>query len=305
MIGVIFGGESLEHEVSIRSGKDILKEIHGKEFYLDKTGNWFVDGIKTEDVVPLLKECEIIFPIIHGSPGEDGILQGFLEMNKIPYIGCDVLSSAICMDKDITKRVLQTHHIPIVPFTTYYNLEEALQEEIKGPCVVKATSLGSTFGVHLVQEDPTDALKDVFSLGKKALVEELIKGREFWCSVLEKDGEIIASTPGEIFPNSEYFTYESKYSVGGATYHIPPKNVPIDEMKSLAKKAFKVLGCMGCARVDFFYTEERGILLNEVNTHPGFTRHSLFLKSFAEDGLSYAQVIQALIATARQVKSLV
>ena len=300
MIGVIFGGNSLEHDVSIASGKDILKEVGGREFYLDESGVWFVDGEVSDDVVASLKECMVIFPIIHGSPGEDGTLQGFLEMNNIPYVGCDVVSSAVCMDKDFTKRILQTHNIPVTSFTTYYTLEQALKAEIKGPCVIKATSLGSSFGVHVVKDDPTEALKDVFALGKKAIVEEFVKGREFWCSVLEMDGQLIASSPGEICFKSEIFTYENKYKPGGTTYRIPPKDAPIEEIKELAKKAFRVLGCSGFARVDFFYTDDGSLLVNELNTLPGFTRNSLFLKSFAADGLSYKEVIEALIHRAKQ-----
>jgi D-alanine-D-alanine ligase len=300
MIGVIFGGNSLEHEVSIKSGKDILREFPGMEIYLDKEGSWFVDQKPVEDVISYLKKCDVVIPMIHGSPGEDGILQGFLELNQIPYVGSDVTSSAVCMDKDLTKRILQTHGIDVVPFTTYYSLKEALNAHISTPCVIKATSLGSTFGVHLVRENIKDPLEDVFSLGKKALVEEWIVGREIWCSVLQDEGKLLTSTPGEISPHFSHFTYESKYTEGGATYIIPPKNLPIDHIKEISKKAFKVLGCRGMARVDFFYSDDGRLLLNEVNTLPGFTRNSLFSKSFAHDGLSYKKVLEILFKNCKK-----
>ena len=304
MIGVIYGGESLEHEVSISSAGDVFQVIDAKKFYIDRSGVWFVDGVETYDPLADLKSCEVIFPLIHGSYGEDGTLQGFLEMNGIPYVGCDVAASAICMDKDITKRILDSHGLATTPFKTYFSLKEALSDQINTPCFVKVSSMGSTFGVYKVEDDPIPFLEKAFSLSPKVLVEEYINGREVWCSVLQDGEELIVSPPCEYISKSGFFTYEAKYAKdAGTIYHIPAPNVNVDEIQKMAKKTFKVLGCSGFARVDFFITKTNQILVNEVNTIPGFRRESLFPKALRSLGISYESIISMLIRKAVENKN--
>ena len=304
MIGVIYGGESLEHEVSISSAGDVFQVIDAKKFYIDRSGVWFVDGVETNDPLAELKSCEVIFPLIHGSYGEDGTLQGFLEMNGIPYVGCDVAASAICMDKDITKRILDSYGLATTPFKTYFSLKEALSDQINTPCFVKVSSMGSTFGVYKVEDDPIPFLEKAFSLSPKVLVEEYIDGREVWCSVLQDGEELIVSPPCEYISKSGFFTYEAKYAKdAGTIYHIPAPNVNVDEIQKMAKKTFKVLGCSGFARVDFFITKTNQILVNEVNTIPGFRRESLFPKALRSLGISYESIISMLIQKAVENKN--
>ncbi len=304
MIGVIYGGESLEHEVSVMSAEDLFTALDVKKFYIDKSGTWFVDGIETEDVVSHLKTCSVIFPLVHGGYGEDGTLQGFLEINGLAYVGCDVAASSICMDKDVTKRILESHKVATTPYKTYYSLEEALNDEIKTPCIVKVSSMGSTFGVYKVEDDPAPSLEKAFALSPKVLVEEFIDGREVWCSVLEDEDELIISPPCEIVSGGGFFTYEEKYTKESKTiYHLPAENVNAEEIKEIAKKTFKVLGCSGFARVDFFITKTNQILVNEVNTIPGFRRESLFPKALRSLGISYESIISMLIQKAVENKN--
>ena len=183
MIGVVYGGNSLEHDISVMSTDAFCKEVNAVRFFLDKDGNWYKDGFRINDIISALKECSVIFPLFHGGSGENGTFQGFLEMNNIPYVGCGVDSSAICMDKDLSKRVLETHGIKTTPFKTYFSLTEALGDEISTPCIIKSSSLGSTFGVYKVLDHPESALIEAFKLGKKVLVEEYIQGREIWYSM--------------------------------------------------------------------------------------------------------------------------
>jgi D-alanine-D-alanine ligase len=305
MIGVIYGGNSLEHEISIKSGKAAANEIGAKEFYLKKDGSWEVNGEKVDNIVPYLKDMEIVIPLCHGSPGEDGNLQGFLKINQIPYTGCDVASSAVCMDKDFTKRILQSHGIETTPFQTFFSLKQALDADIFLPCMVKASSLGSSFGIYKVTKNLKQALEKAFSLSSKILVEKVIKGREIWCSVLEKDGKVVVSTPCEMIPEGGFFSYKEKYTKASKTiYHVPAIDVPAQEIKEIAAKTFEVLGCLGFARVDFFLTEDLKILVNEVNNIPGFTPTSLFPKALLYDGISYKEIILALIESVKNKKEL-
>lgn len=302
MIGVIYGGESLEHEVSIETAKCVQSCVPSLMIYIDKAGRWQVDGKFIENILPVLKSCEVVFPLVHGAYGENGTLQGFLEMNKIPYIGCGVRASALCMDKDLTKRVLESHGIKTVPFKTYFSLQEALEDSHAFPFVVKAADLGSSFGVYKVTKDYESAFKGAFALSEKVMKEELITGREIWCSILEDVDNLIASSPGEIIPTDEMFTYENKYTEGGAVYHMPAKNVDSALVQDISKKAFKVLGCSGMVRVDLFITEQGEVLVNELNTLPGFKDSSLFCKTLIHDGMSYKQIIEALAVKAKLSK---
>ena len=295
MIGVIYGGDSLEHDVSIESAKDIILAVSALGIYLRKDGIWEVAGTVVENIIPVLKTCEIVFPIIHGGFGEDGTLQGFLEMNDIPYVGCGVLSSAICMDKDFTKRILESHGIVTTPFKTFYSLGEAKDADITMPCIIKAATLGSSMGVYKVTENKTEAFEKAFALCDKVLVEELIEGRELWCSVLQDGGEIVVSEPCEIIPKGEFFSYENKYvESDGAVYHLPAKRVDSALVKSISRKVFSTLGCKGMARIDLFIRNTGEVLVNEVNTLPGFRKKSLFPRAMLLSGYSYEALVGAL-----------
>ena len=224
-------------------------------------------------------------------------------MNGVSYVGCGVDSSAICMDKDLTKRILESHNIKTTPFKTYFSLEESLKDHITLPCVVKASCLGSSFGIYKVEKNLKQALTKAFDLSSKVLVEELTSVREIWVSVLEAEGKLICSPPCEFIPNDEMFTYENKYTKGGATYHFPALEVDIEVFEKIATKTFKVLGCRGMARIDFFLNDDGEILVNEVNTVPGFTPSSLYPKALITGGISYKEMWEILRSGALKPKS--
>jgi D-alanine-D-alanine ligase len=300
MIGVAFGGDSLEHEVSIESAKDVMVALDAKSLYLRKDGIWEVDGKETIDILPILKSLEMVVPMFHGSCGEDGSFQGFLQMHNIAFVGSDHSSSALCMDKDFTKRILMTHDIAVTPFQTIYSLEQAQWTKLDLPCVIKAAKLGSSIGVYKVYKNPSQYFEKAFALCDKVLVEEMVEGREVWVSVLEREGALIFSDPCEIIPKGDVFTYENKYlEEDGAVYHVPAQNVDKQEIWSICNKVFKVLGCKGMARIDLFVKDSGEVLVNEVNTIPGFRRKSLYPKALIAKGVSYKEILQSLMGLVR------
>lgn len=303
MIGVVYGGCSLEHDVSVISAEAFLSEISAEKFYISKDGKWYVNDQPVNDPLPFLKQCEVIFPLIHGGPGEDGTIQGFFEMNQIAYVGCGVKSSALCMDKDLSKRILESHNLPVTPFKTFSSLQEALNTQEKLPCIVKPASLGSTFGVIKVEKDLPSALKEVFKLDEKVIIEEFVEAREIWVSVLEKDGKLICSPPCEFVKKDSVFSYDDKYTKGRANYHFPAENINSEAFIEIAKKVFRVLECAQMARIDLFLKEDGTILVNEVNTIPGFTPGSLYPKALSTIGIDYKELVSILTKGALKTKS--
>ncbi|GGP09622.1 D-alanine--D-alanine ligase [Oceanobacillus neutriphilus] len=345
-VGIVFGGKSSEHEVSLQSAKNIVDAINLDKYEvhllgIDKQGNWHVNDrsrylINEEDpslialnktgkgiaIVPGAEEnqiiqtgsdismdqLDVIFPIVHGTLGEDGSLQGMLKMANIPFVGSDVLGSAISMDKDIAKRLLQDAGLNVA---RGYSFRKAKQDQIVyqdivaglgTPLFIKPANQGSSVGVHKVEteEEFNHAIQDAFMYDHKVLVEEAIEGREIECSVLGNDHPI-ASVPGEILPTVEFYSYEAKYiDESGANLEIPAsleKDVA-EKIQTTAIQAFEALNCEGLARVDVFLKEDNTIIINEINTLPGFTKISMYPKLWEESGISYRELIERLIELA-------
>lgn len=342
-VGIIFGGKSVEHEVSLQSAKNVIEAIDKKKYDvvligIDKSGKWFLndsstfllnsdnpklialnstnkditmisgdDGIQLYSVADKqsLGSIDVAFPILHGPLGEDGTIQGLLKLANIPFVGADVLGSAIGMDKDIQKRLLRDAGIPIANFLTFYrpDMEQMDYEEIKGylglPLFIKPASLGSSVGVSKVttKEEFDAAIKFAFQFDNKIIIEEFIKGREIECSVLGNE-KPIASIPGEILPKHDFYSYEAKYiDEHGAALDIPaklPKEI-IEKVQQISVKAFKALNVEGMARIDFFLRGKNELILNEINTIPGFTKISMYPKLWEVSGIPYGDLISILI----------
>jgi len=343
-VGILFGGKSAEHEISLISAKNVIHAMDQSKYELiligiDKQGEWHIRDASAylthahdpqkialhasqghvalvpqkeqKSLVslsnPQLREpIDVIFPILHGTYGEDGTVQGLLKMADIPFVGASVLGSAVGMDKDVMKRLLRDAQLPIAKFITlptYAPPDLArIRQEIGYPCFVKPANLGSSVGVHKVKEEKElkAALEDAFQYDRKILIEEYISGREIECSVLGNDHPI-ASLPGEVIPQHEFYSYEAKYlDEQGALLEIPAKvSAEITlRIQDLALKAYKTLCCEGMARVDFFLKENGEVLINEINTIPGFTQISMYPKMWQASGLSYADLIDRLIELA-------
>ena len=255
-----------------------------------------------------LGKVDVVFPILHGPYGEDGTMQGYLRLLGLPYVGPGVLGSAVGMDKDFTKRVLRDAGLPIPKFvalrrheTSTHNFE-MLKKELGLPFFLKPANMGSSVGVHKIStpEKFGAALADAFQYDLKVMVEEFIEGREIECAVLGNK-ELTASTPGEVIPHHEFYSYESKYlDANGAGLEIPAKLTPekSNEVKAMAKKVFTVLGCEGLSRVDLFLKKDGTLLVNEINTIPGFTKVSMYPKMMGATGIGYSDLIDRLIQLA-------
>jgi D-alanine-D-alanine ligase len=345
-VGILFGGRSAEHEVSLQSAKNIIDAIDTNKYEvvligIDKKGEWhlkdesrfllpvvesglpelsekgenlaLVPGKEAEQLVALsgqhrLGALDVIFPVLHGPFGEDGTVQGLLKLTNIAFVGAGVLGSAVGMDKDVMKRLLRDAGIPIARFTAAfrYSSEEIdfdqTREQLGLPLFVKPANLGSSVGISKVKdrEEFEGAVRAAFRYDHKILIEECIKGREIECSVLGNN-KPIASVPGEILPRHEFYSYEAKYlDENGAVLEIPAKLPPetSDGIRQLAVKTFSVLCCEGMARVDFFLKNDGEIIVNEINTIPGFTRISMYPKLWEATGIAYSELIDRLIQLA-------
>ena len=343
-VGIIFGGKSAEHEVSLQSGKNIIEAIDKNKYEpiligIDKAGKWrlsdssnFLLNSQDPKLIKLNKQIsqsvalvpqsngkimnldnhkfdkciDVAFPILHGPFGEDGTIQGLLKLANIPFVGAGVLGSAVGMDKDVMKRLLRDARIPIRKFLTFGKRSLPIYEEIvkdlELPFFVKPANMGSSVGVSKVKEkkDFDKAIRDAFKYDNKIVIEENIEGREIECSVLGNDNPI-ASVPGEVISNHDFYSYEAKYiDEHGAELKIPAKlsKEMIKKIQALAVQTFKTLLCGGMARVDFFLKENNEILVNEINTIPGFTSISMYPKLWQVSGISYTELITRLIQLA-------
>ena len=348
-IGLICGGTSGEHEVSLVSAYNIQAALDREKYEvliiaIDKNGAWFLGNSSellenTHDVRQVtfkknlptalpqtgssgdenltakeqsgneLAEVDVFFPITHGKLGEDGALQGLLELLGKPYVGADVYGSAICMDKDVTKRLLQHHGIPVSRYKLLRNPEDLSFEdavrELGNTLFVKPCREGSSLGVSKVRnaDEYHVALQQAFAADRKVLVEEAISGREIECSVLGNDSPEAASVLGEIVPLREFYSYEAKYvDDDGAELKIPAEIDPQVSLKirKAAVESFLITECRGMARVDFFLREDNTFILNEINTLPGFTKISMFPKLWDSSGLPYAELLDRLIELAQE-----
>ncbi|WP_160287621.1 D-alanine--D-alanine ligase [Pseudomonas knackmussii] len=342
-VGVIFGGRSAEHEVSLQSAKNIVDALDRSRFEpvligIDKDGRWHLNDasdylLNQENpalialnrsnrelaVVPgkaehqlvetgsrqLLDHVDVIFPIVHGTLGEDGCLQGLLRMADLPFVGSDVLGSAICMDKDVSKRLLRDAGIAITPFITLTRRTAArtpfaeAQRQLGLPLFVKPANLGSSVGVSKVEDEAAydAAVKLALAYDDKVLVEAAVKGREIECAVLGNE-DPVASGCGEIVVSSGFYSYDSKYIDEDAARVVVPADISAEaseRIRRLAVQAFQVLECSGLARVDVFLTEDGKVLINELNSLPGFTRISMYPKLWQAAGMSYSELVSRLI----------
>jgi D-alanine-D-alanine ligase len=341
-VGVIFGGQSAEHEVSVKSAKNILDVLDQKKYDIvpigiTQEGHWLL----VEDVVKVIKVLEknkkatfhdvftaknakmaslptkvlanleqavdIVFPVLHGTYGEDGTIQGLLELVNVPYVGCGVMASAIAMDKAATKAVLTAHKIPVVDYqlvlrsqweTAPEKVISRIEEEYRYPCFVKPANAGSSIGVTKARsrEELMEALQLAASYDRRILAEEAIEGREIEVAVLG-NAEPVASIPGEVISSHDFYDYEAKYTDGGASIQIPADLSPriVEKIREMAVQAYQAVDCAGMARVDFFVTRSNKIYVNEINTIPGFTSHSMYPMLWEQSGLSKEILIDRLI----------
>ena len=250
---------------------------------------------------------DVVFPVLHGPFGEDGTVQGAAEIAGVAYVGSGVLGSAAAMDKDIAKRLMRDGGLPIARFLSFAQGDapsfDAVVSELGRPVFVKPARLGSSVGISKAgtREEFAEAVAEAFRHDRKILVEEFVRGREIECGVLEgEDGSLIAALPGEIVPSNrhDFYTYEAKYlDEQGALVKVPAdlKRDLSDKVRKLSIEAFRAVGCGGLARIDFFLREDGKLIVNEVNTMPGFTNISMYPKVFEAIGISYSELVDRLI----------
>jgi D-alanine-D-alanine ligase len=308
IVAVISGGRSSEHEVSLRSGASVaagLREAGHEviEVRIERDGRWLADGepVSIEPAAGLLG-ADAAFPVLHGPGGEDGSVQGLLQVAGVPYVGSDVESSAICMDKLVFKRLLAQHGIPQVEFVGAG--DDGWRETARRfgrPLWVKPARLGSSVGIAPAEDDEEldRAVEEARRHDPKVIVEAPAPGKEVECSLLGND-DPVASPPGEIVTKSgDWYDYESKYGEGGMELVVPARisEAATDGVRELARRVFVLCGCSGLARCDFFVDGD-DVLVNELNTIPGFTETSVYGKLFEADGVAYPDLCDRLIKLA-------
>jgi D-alanine-D-alanine ligase len=338
-VGLLFGGRSGEHEVSVASALSVYAALDKSRYDvtligIDKQGQWHLPEAKTfliDGAAPMsatvpeaansvgavpevrIPRVDVVLPILHGTYGEDGTIQGLLELAQIPYAGSGVLGSSVGMDKDVARRLLTAAGIKTVPTRCVRKheyaanmsaTEEKILREFQFPFFIKPANAGSSVGVHKIKarEQLAPALRDAFAFDLKVLVEKGVAARELECAVLGND-EPRASVVGEVIPRHEFYSYEAKYlDADGVELAAPAKDLPppiSDKIREWALLAFRTLECRGLARVDFFLDKNTGELyLNEINTIPGFTSVSMYPRMWQASGLSYPALLDELIRLA-------
>ena len=342
-VGVLFGGRSGEHEVSLASAASVIRGLDPEKYEavpigISKDGRWLV-GTGAQKMLPeVLKSgqrivlpadpnaatlvpldenrsgamrVDVIFPVLHGTFGEDGTVQGLLELAGLPYVGAGVLGSSVGMDKDVQKRLFQHAGLPVADFLAVSRAEweharvkvlQAIQKKFRYPLFVKPATLGSSVGmtkVHDRTELPA-ALDTAAEFAQKILVERFVNGREIEVSVLGNESPR-ASVPGEIIPHREFYDYAAKYLEEGTRLEIPAPltKAQVKRFQELAVRSFRAVECAGMARVDFFLERKTGrIYLNEINTIPGFTSISMYPKLWEASGIGFRELIDRLIELA-------
>lgn len=346
-VGVVFGGRSGEHEISLLSARSVMDALDKNKYEpvpigITKDGRWLTEGDPMSTLQAMLADeratsplgarqrpdvadqthrellpglgsgsipyVDVLFPVLHGPYGEDGTIQGLLELSDIPYVGAGVLGSALAMDKAAMKAVFRASGLPtpdhllVMRWEWEENPEQVIarvEQVFSYPCFVKPANLGSSVGVTKVRHtgELSLALDRAARFDRRLLVERAINAREIECSVLGNDHPV-ASLPGEVIPRREFYDYEAKYT-DGATQLIAPADLPphkVAEVQDLAVRAFIALDCAGMARVDFFLERETGqVYLNELNTIPGFTAVSMYPRMWAKSGLPYPELLDRLI----------
>jgi D-alanine-D-alanine ligase len=293
------GGRSSEHEVSLESGRSVIEALDPGRYEvvaveIPKDGPWPLTPAEAAGL-------DVVLPVLHGPFGEDGTVQGFLELAGVAYVGAGVTASALGMDKDLFKSVMRDKGVPVARSATA-RAGEPVESPFGFPCVVKPARLGSSVGISVVQweEDLPAAVELAFAHDEKILVEEFLDGVEVECSVLG-NADPVASVPGEIVPlASDWYDYEAKYAEGGMELVIPPR-VPAESsgrVQELAVAAFVASDCEGMARVDCFVRPDGEVVVNELNTIPGFTATSVYAKLFEASGIPYPDLLDRLVELA-------
>jgi D-alanine-D-alanine ligase len=341
-VAILYGGKSAEHEISLQSARSVAEAIDKNKYEIiligiGRNGKWYLThnrnllenadhvrerkdkrlklnpGAGNNKLLEVMEDNEIgrldvVFPVLHGPLGEDGTVQGLLELANIPFVGAGVLGSAIGMDKDVMKRLLRDAGIAIADFMVVHESHRTeidfseVEKKLGMPCFIKPANLGSSVGIRKVTDASSfdEAMANAFQYDRKILIEKTIVGREIECAVLGNE-QPIASIPGEIIPKHAFYSYEAKYlDAQGAVLEIPAKLDPAvrKEIQQIAVKSFKILCCEGMARVDMFLSRDAHIYVNEINTIPGFTKISMYPKLWEASGISYSQLIDRLIELA-------
>ncbi len=342
---LLFGGVSSEHEISCKSAKTIADHLdpHRYEIYkvgITRAGHWLyypgpthlmVDDTwhRQPDCVPCLispdRTCgglmllddarttlpiDVAIPVLHGKNGEDGTMQGLLELAGIAYVGCGVMASAACMDKAIANTLMDAAGIPRCAWSwanrsrcaDFASLEQSLAQKLGYPIFVKPANAGSSVGISKAEnaQELQQAIQTALKEDDKVVFEEFVQGQEIECAVLGND-QAHSTLPGEILASESFYTYEDKYVLGNSSTLIPARLEPqkLEQVRQLAEKAYLALGCTGLSRVDFFVRQKDGaVLLNEINTFPGFTSISMYPQLMEADGLPLPRLLDELIALA-------
>jgi D-alanine-D-alanine ligase len=325
-IAVLTGGRSSEHEVALNSARSVIESLDPGRYEtvtveIGRDGTWQLPragqgelarngGSSAAELVPVsagrvpdtLREVDVVFPVLHGPFGEDGTVQGLLELADVPYVGAGVTASALCMDKDLMNAVLRDRGIPVTRNVVVRAAERARAENPFGfPVFVKPARLGSSVGISKARspEELRAGLELAFRHDEKVLIEEYVSGVEVECGVLGNERPI-ASLPGEIVPGSDWYDYSAKYDEGGMELIVPPR-LPEDQVRrvqDVSVQAFVATECEGMARVDCFVREDGEVLVNELNTIPGFTATSVYAKLFEASGVPYGELLDRLIQLA-------
>jgi D-alanine-D-alanine ligase len=301
-VAVLGGGRSSEHEISLASAESVragLAEAGHEpvEVLIERDGHWTCDG---EPLVLSpsggLLDVDAVFPALHGPFGEDGTVQGLLDLLDVPYVGAGVLASSVSMDKSVFKELMAAHGVPQGDYAVVR--AGGGPTAFGPPAFVKPARLGSSVGISkAVSEVELDrAIELAFEHDPVVVIERLIEGMEVECSVLG-NGDPQASTPGELVINSDWYDFEAKYTDGGMNLVVPARTPHLEEVQRLAVEVFKIVGCAGMARVDFFVTED-GALVNELNTIPGFTPTSVYAKLWEASGVPYPKLLDRLLELA-------
>ncbi len=343
---VIFGGVSNEHEVSLMSAKSIIDNIPADKYDvvkvgITKKGRWLFFPGSTDEIISdtwhehpdnvpclispdratkglikfdgtniIVEKIDVVFPVLHGKNGEDGTLQGLLELSGIPYCGCGVIASALCMDKMHANMAFDKAGIPHCKWDymmdwemdNFDSIADKMGNKFGYPIFVKPANSGSSVGISKAEN--RDELKDAVSLAlahdNKVIFEEFVEGHEVECAVLGNCPDLIASEVGEIGASAKFYDYDDKYKNGTSKTFIPA-SLPEEtrnKIREIAKKAFTVVDCKGLSRVDFFVTNDNRILLNEINTLPGFTKISMYPQLMQHTGMSYSDLVDNIIQLA-------
>ncbi|MFS9070352.1 D-alanine--D-alanine ligase [Streptococcus gordonii] len=331
---LLYGGRSAEREVSVLSAESVMRAINydlfsvktyfiTKEGYFIKTQEFEAKPVADEklmtnatvDMSRKIKPSDIyeagavVFPVLHGPMGEDGSIQGFLEVLKMPYVGCNILSSSLAMDKITTKRVLESAGIAQVPYVAVVDgedLEQKIQEieeKLSYPVFTKPSNMGSSVGISKSdnQEELRASLELAFKYDSRVLVEQGVTAREIEVGLLG-NADVKSSLPGEVVKDVAFYDYQAKYIDNKITMAIPAQlpEVVVNTMRQNAETAFRAIGGLGLSRCDFFYTEDGQVFLNELNTMPGFTQWSMYPLLWENMGLAYPDLIEKLVRLAEE-----